>query len=179
MMENNIFGKSSFSFDSGAKAFYLIAVKVVGFAVLFFGLIFGLTTMLGIGMPTGADAAMPAAVGVLLPLLMMSCYFFLIVYGYVRTSNLTWNGTFIGKNRFVSTMRVRDMIWIMFSNIVASVLSVGLLIPWASVRLARYRLEHLALNAVGDLDHYINGNLEQTSATGEEIGDIFGVDFGI
>jgi len=179
LMENNIFGKSFFSFDSGAKAFYLVALKVIGFAILFFALIFGMTAMLGVGMPTGADAAMPAAVGIVLPIMMMSGYFFLIVYGYVRTSNLTWNGTFFDKNRFVSTMRVRDMLWILFSNLVASVLSVGLLIPWASVRLARYRLDHLALNVVGDLDHYVNGQLEQTSATGEEIGDIFGVDFGI
>ena len=179
LMENNMFGRSSFSFDAGPKAYYMVALKTAGFAILFFGAFFGLSAAIGTNIQPGVDAAMPATIGIVIPFLMMAGYFFLFVYGYVRIANLTWNGTYLGKNRFISTMRVRDMSWIMFSNIVASILSVGLLVPWASVRLARYRLANLALNASGDLDHYINGNIEQTSAAGEEIGDIFGVDFGI
>ncbi len=179
VMENSSFGRSYFSFDAGPKAFYMVSLKTVGFAILFFGAFFGLTALLGTSIQPGAESAMPVAFGILVPFLMVSGYFFLFVYGYVRVTNLTWNGTFLGKNRFVSTMRVRDMSWIMFSNILASILSVGLLVPWASVRLARYRLANLALNTSGDLDHYINGNIEHTSAAGEEIGDIFGVDFGI
>lgn len=178
MMENNSFGRSFFGFDAQAKDFYILALKTFGIAVLCFGGFMAVSTFLGVNM-LPVDAAMPQVVGIALPLLMMTGYFFLIAYVYVRSANLTWNGTHIGKNRFVSTMRVRDMTWIMFSNILASVLSVGLLIPWATVRLAKYRLENLSLQAVGDLDHYRNGDFEKTGAAGEEIGDIFGVDFGI
>ena len=179
LMENNSFGNSFFSFDAGAKSFYFLALKTFGLAILIFGSFFALITIFGISMPKGADTAMPAAATIFLPVFLLAGYFLIFVYGYVRTANLTWNGTFLGKNRFVSSMRVRDMSWIMFSNVMASILSVGLLVPWASVRLARYRLDKLALNAAGDLDRYLNARLEETSAAGEEIGDIFGVDFGI
>ena len=179
LMENNSYGRSFFSFDAGAKAYYIVALKTIGFAILVFGSFFLFGALFGASMPVGPDAAMPAAFGVLLPFLMLAGYLFLFVYGYVRTANLTWNGTYLGKNRFVSTMRVRDMTWIMFSNLVASILSVGLLVPWASVRLARYRLDNLALNTNDDLDRFINGLQEEASAAGEEIGEFFDVDFGL
>jgi len=178
LVENNSFGRSFFSFDAQAKDFYRIALKTIGVVVLSIGVLVVLSMFGGFNMKT-AGAAMPVFIGIVLPLVLAAGYFLLMVYSYVRFANLTWNGTHIGKNRFISTMRVRDMTWIMFSNLVASVLSVGLLIPWASVRLARYRLDNLSLRSVGDLDHYRNGQLEKTSAAGEEIGDIFGVDFGI
>jgi len=178
IMENNRFGSSFFSFDAEAKDFYMLALKGVGIAILCVGCFLACTTLLTAGM-SPANTLQPMVVGMTMPLLMMAGYFFLLIYLYVRTANLTWNGTFIGKNRFVSTLRVRDLTWIMFSNIIASVLSVGLLVPWASIRLARYRLGKLALLAAGDLDHFRNTQLEVTSAAGEEIGDIFGIDIGI
>ncbi len=178
LVENNSFGRSYFGFDAAAKDFYLLALKTVGIVVLSTAAIMALAFFTGINMAP-AGAAAPTFVGLALPLVMASGYFLFVVYTYVRFANLTWNGTHIGKNRFISSMRVRDMSWIMFSNLVASVLSFGLLVPWAAVRLARYRLENLTLRSVGDLDHYRNSPQEMTTAAGEEIGDIFGVDFGI
>lgn len=178
IVENNRFGTSYFSFDAGLKDFYLLGLKAFGIVLLIFGGFMAFSTLLGTMGPS-ANSALPMAVGISMPLLILSGYFFLFIYLYVRSANLTWNGTFIGKNRFVSTMRVRDMTWIMFSNAIASILSVGLLIPWATIRLARYRLDNLALQAGGDLDRFRSARLEETSAAGEEIGDIFGIDIGI
>lgn len=179
LAENNGFGQSYFGFDAGAKAYYMVALKTLGFAILVFGSFFVLPALAGAGLVSAAGAAGSAAFGAMMPVMMLAGYLFLFVYGYVRTSNLTWNGTTLGKNRFVSTMRVRDMSWIMFSNLVASILSIGLLVPWATVRLTKYRLSRLALQAEGDLDRYFSRPREKTSAAGEEIGDIFGVDIGL
>jgi uncharacterized membrane protein YjgN (DUF898 family) len=49
--------------------------------------------------------------------------------------------------------------------------------PWATVRLMRYRFARLTLLADGSLDRIV-ANTESgqdVSATGEEIGDVFGM----
>lgn len=178
LMENNSYGQTAFGFDARVKDFYILALKVIGIVVLCFGGFFTFTTMYAAGIsPNGK--AVTSSIVILAPLLMAGAYFLLIVYSYVRFANLTWNSTHLGRNRFISSMRVRDMSWIMLSNLVASVLSFGLLVPWAAVRLARYRLNSLTLETYGDLDHYLGAKVEETSAIGEEIGDIFDVDFGL
>jgi uncharacterized membrane protein YjgN (DUF898 family) len=101
----------------------------------------------------------------------------------VRTaiSNLTWNGTTLGSGRFHSTLRTLDMVWLYLSNAFAIACTLGLLIPWASVRMARYRFARLeARTQKGLEDFFALARNEEISATGEEIGDIFGVnvDFG-
>jgi uncharacterized membrane protein YjgN (DUF898 family) len=176
LMENNRFGQTPFAFDGRAGSFYTVFLKA-----------FGLFLLLAVGMGAmvaGMEPAMrlhsfsPQLVPILLSLLFAGGYLLLGLYVYARLSNLTWNATRLGDNRFVSTLRVRDLAWIFFSNAVAIALSVGLLIPWASVRLARYRTGKLALDAPGDLGSFLAGSSPALSAAGEEIGDIFGVDIG-
>lgn len=177
MMENNSFGQSEFGFDARVKDYYILSLKVVGVAILCFGSFFSFSTTFAAGISTGG-LAMANMIALIVPLLMIGGYFFLMVYSYVRVANLTWNSTHLGRNRFISSLRVRGMSWIMLTNLIASVLSFGLLIPWASVRLARYRFDNLTLETYGDLDHFLNAKCEPTSAIGEEICDIFDVDFG-
>jgi len=180
LMENSSFGRSSFGFDARAGDFYMVAFKTFGFVLLGIAVFGGGAALLTAVMP-GIDPQAPVFAGALMPLMMAGyfcIYFFIFIYSYVRIANLTWNGTHLGGSRFISTLRVRDMTWILLSNTLAAILSIGLLIPWASVRLARYRLENLALLAAGNLDHFRNAPVGETSAAGEEIGDIFGVDFG-
>jgi uncharacterized membrane protein YjgN (DUF898 family) len=71
------------------------------------------------------------------------------------------------------------MFWLYISNFAAVILSLGLLIPWARIRLARYRFENLALESSGSLDQYLAGMREQVKATGEELADILDVDLGL
>ena len=58
-------------------------------------------------------------------------------------------------------------------------LSLGLLIPWASIRMARYRLDNLQLLPADDLDGFIAAEQEKVGAAGEEILDFFDFDIGI
>jgi predicted Zn finger-like uncharacterized protein len=180
LMENNSFGQSPFGFDARIGDFYLVFLKIFGLVILALIAFAGSTGALASLQPDFSPDS-DVVIGALVPVIILGFflgYFLLFIYSYVRISNLTWNGTHLGANRFISTMRVRDMSWIMFTNVLASILSVGLLVPWASVRLARYRLSRLTLYCAGDLDHYLNAAVEPTSAAGEEIGDIFGVDLG-
>ena len=71
------------------------------------------------------------------------------------------------------------MLWLYLSNLVAIVASVGLMIPWAQVRLARYRLSRLSLQTVAGLDRHVAAEPETASATGQELGSTFDVDVGL
>ena len=61
------------------------------------------------------------------------------------------------------------------TNALAILFSLGLLVPWATVRMARYRFEHLKLNTEDGLDNVVAaaGSGSSFGATGDEFGDVF------
>jgi uncharacterized membrane protein YjgN (DUF898 family) len=72
------------------------------------------------------------------------------------------------------------MLWLYFSNAIGIVLSLGLLIPWAKIRMIRYRLANLTLHVVSDdLNNFVAAEQEKASAIGEEMGDMLDVDIGL
>jgi len=71
------------------------------------------------------------------------------------------------------------MIWLYLSNLVLIALTVGLFIPWAKVRLARYRARRLAVNGPQDLGQFVAGQQQQSHATGSEMADLFDLNIGL
>ena len=100
---------------------------------------------------------------------------------YVRTAltNLTWSATSLGNHRFSCKLRVRDLLWIYFSNAAAVVCTLGLMAPWATVRLLRYRLERLTATGTGGLDVIFAAKEREVGAAPEELGDMLGFDLGL
>lgn len=100
------------------------------------------------------------------------------VYAYIksRISNLLWNTTTLEHVGFFSNQRMRDLTWLYLSNTAILIMTVGLATPWAQIRLARYRAEHLALTGETDWDKFAGEKKEKLRATGEEISEIFDID---
>ncbi len=99
----------------------------------------------------------------------------------VRTAfeNLVWNHTLIDRHRFESRLRVRDMIWLYASNLVGIALTLGMGVPWARIRMARYRAQVLSLIPGGALvTTAAEGGLD-AAATGAELSDAMDLDFGL
>lgn len=105
----------------------------------------------------------------------------LIIMMRVRYTNLMWNNTRLKSHKFVSTLRVRDLLWIYATNLVAILVTVGLAVPWAMVRLARYRAEHFTLVASGELDEFVAASESRAGAAGAELVDALdaGLDMGL
>jgi uncharacterized membrane protein YjgN (DUF898 family) len=104
-----------------------------------------------------------------------------IAYTHFRTAatNLVWNTTLLGDHRFVSSLRTREMLSIYVVNIVAIIATIGLAIPWARIRLAKYCAEHLTLVPDGPLESFVAGEIDQAPAAASELADAFGFDLGI
>ncbi len=105
--------------------------------------------------------------------------FFIFVFYQVRTQNYCINSTQWGDlGRLDSRVRVRDLIWLYFSNGIAVLLTLGLLIPWVKVRMARYRAERTVFLCSGSLDAVTAGIATEDSALGDAGADVFDFDIG-
>lgn len=178
MVEHSSYGTTPFSFSATIKDFYLLSCKVsLGF-VLMLAAFAGFIWLAGAGRalagPSGGMGAMNTLM--FIPLLSLPLfYFILVVYGQTALSNLCWNNTRVGGDCFRSSLRTRDMAVLFITNALAILLSLGLLMPWATVRMARYRFEQLKVESNGGLDGILAAASDTTkvTATGEEIGDLF------
>ncbi len=112
-----------------------------------------------------------------------------LVVGYLALSavtgarllNLFYNQASLADARLASTVRGRDLVALYGLGGIAVVLSLGLLIPWLTVRIARYRAERLELTAAS-LDSFAREAAERESRLGalaEEAAGFFDFDFGV
>lgn len=180
---NTVYGKTTACYQGELKPFwgvYLlsIALMLLPIAVLGYGIFsIGQMTMSG-----ASEQAAGAAAGGILALGTIMLYLtFPVVAAMIqaRTANLLYNASVIGPADFTSTQRARDLIWIYLSNLVLIALTLGIFIPWAKVRLARYRAERLCLNSPQDLEGFVAGQQQSSAATGAEVAEVFDLNFGV
>ncbi len=178
MVENSSYGSIPFSFNATVKDFYMLTLKVVLVAFVVFGALGLILSMAGGGQLLSASAVKGKEVFnglMLIPFLMFPLtYFILVVYIQTALANLSWNGTRVGNSSFLSTLRTRDMIGLFVTNALAVLFSLGLLMPWATVRMVRYRFEHLQLDVSDGLENVLAAAGNSTvGAVGDEFGDVF------
>ena len=126
--------------------------------------------------PLGASYAIGAFIGQLIAL---GFYLFIFAYIAAHTYNIVYQNTKVGKHLLRAKMKPSELAMIYFTNTFGIILTLGLFIPWAKVRTARYRVANTALQVNGDLDNFIAVQDEQQNAFGEEFGEVFDLDVGI
>ncbi len=163
MIKNTTYGTTAFAFKAKTRDFYEIFLPVV---VLLIGgglIVYGLLRF---------SVALALVTAALL-------YLGLHAYLSAHLSNLVYNHSQVGPHRLRSNLRARELAVLHLTNLVGIALTLGLFIPWAKVRLARYRAEHLQFLAAGELDEFTAGELKKVSSTGEEIGEMFDLAIGV
>jgi len=165
------FGTAPFASQARVGSFYWIyifaATLVAGVAALLFN---GSTQLWSWGMAFFA----------LVPFIYVALGAILFGYTQSRTGNLVFNTARLeGRVRFRSKLSARRLAWIYATNAAAIVCSLGLLIPWAVIRTARYRAECLSIECPGGLEAFAADVARQVTATGEEMGEMFDVDLSL
>ena len=175
LVENAAFGMQAVGFVAQKGAYYLAYLK--------FLLVFMLVLMAGgVGVGAAMAGADPGRVPVTAPLVLVATMLALLAtlsYKHVLVTNLSWSGIEIGGMRSHCALETPRMYWIALSNLVAIVASVGLLIPWATIRMARYRVESMSLAQAENLESLVAAQTETIGAAGEEIGELLGIDVGL
>jgi uncharacterized membrane protein YjgN (DUF898 family) len=177
VVSHHALGTSRFGSDLGAGAFfkaYILAGLMLLGLVIPIGIAMGFL-MSGAGAPEGLGWAR-----LIVPMILMYAAY-AVAYAYIqaRTANLLWNSVHCAGLRFASTLKARTLLRLYVGNVLAVIVSAGLLIPWAVIRTLRYRLESLSLAEQGQHVHEASPALERVGATGQEFGDIFNVDLGL
>ena len=106
-------------------------------------------------------------------------YFYLFAYFSSQVSNLTYEGTRIGPHRLSSRVPAFGLAMVYMTNAFAILLSLGLLVPWAEVRVIRFRLRHMSLHATGSLEDFAAAQAEEVASLGAELGEALDLDLGL
>lgn len=156
IVENSAYGSTPFGFTATAGEYYLASLKVAGMFVAF---LLASAITLGVG---------------LIP-------FYIILRSYAEAAfgRLEWSRTQIADIRFECRWRTFGLFALYAVNSLAIVFSLGLLGPWAAVRVAKYKLEGIAVRPAAALSGFFAAADEQVGALGDEAGEFLGFDFGL
>ena len=181
MVEGHRYGTHRFAFRGLIGQYYRPYLLVAGIGVLGFIVVFAVMVAMAVAAGGDRGGTMAQAAVVMFVVALYGGMFFLGIYLRVRYTNLLWQNASVGPHRFESTLRARDLAWIYLSNIIAILCTLGLAVPWAMIRLARYRAEHFTLIAIGGLDEFAAASDMRAGATGAEVVDALdaGIDLGL
>jgi uncharacterized membrane protein YjgN (DUF898 family) len=182
IVNHHAYGTSPFSFGARAEGFY----KIYGIAVLFFlpliviYFVF-IAMMVGAavknGQPPGDNVGMLGSMGLLflfaLPFALAGTFYF-----RSRMFNYIWNNTSLAGNQFVATMRARDLFVLHLVNSIVTLVTIGLMHPWAAVRTTKYQLDCLQVVPAGNIDAFVAAAQPPVGAFGEAANDFFDFDLG-
>jgi uncharacterized membrane protein YjgN (DUF898 family) len=183
--DNSWFGRTRCSFHARAGSFYAIYLGVLGVVAL----VVGACLALGVGRAIAGYLKLKAEHGHIDPLAMIRTVgvLYLVVallavsvgpLFHALITNLIWSNTRLGEHRIECRMSPPRLIWITLSNFVLVVLTLGLYIPFASVRLARFQLEAISVKTAGELQ-FEAAEPEAIGAVGEEAATAFDFDISL
>jgi uncharacterized membrane protein YjgN (DUF898 family) len=186
-IENHSYGRERVSLaDLGPRNFYGVYLRALLIALLPVAIAIAMLALVVAAAPHSAHGEPPRMERMRMLELLAFLLFAILVpalqapaaYVEAGVSNLVFNHARLGEVRFLSELRARELIWIRVSNALAIAFSIGLAVPWARVRLVRYRMDHLALLTDGEFGHFVADQADQIRATGEEIADVMDIDVG-
>lgn len=136
---------------------------------------FGKGLLIAIGFAVAAFLSAKMLGQIVFSLVLIAGYITVLGYFLAGLSNIFLNGATLKAHGFESDLQPGQMIWIYMSNGILVILTLGLFVPWAKVRMARYRASCTTMVIEGDLDGFIASENRRTSAIGQELGDAFDV----
>lgn len=200
-------GNADFKTDMGLKPLYKVLglsfIVLIASLLLFYGLYFGLADSYFTGdinsalinfaqdfsSFTGVSFKISIYVLVVLGYLLIYLPIILTFIMYsVGVRNVAYNATKLVtkaddeahiEHQMSSNVSSFKYFWILVSNLIAVLFSVGLLRAWAAVRSWRYLAEHTAISPKGSLDNIVSKQIATGDAASAEFFDIEGIDFGL
>jgi len=175
------YGTATTSFIVSAKPFWKLYLFTLAFLAIAWGIVGAGSYYYILTNPATSPEAKNLITGTAISFGVLAFYITIpIAIAIIKTQtiNLFYNHLHLKDIRFHSTQRIRDVLWIYISNLLLIMITLGFFIPFASVRLARYRSQHLSIIAT-NLDEFAGESFTDTTAVGSEISDLFDMDIGL
>ncbi|MCP4676079.1 MAG: DUF898 domain-containing protein [Deltaproteobacteria bacterium] len=191
-MNSHRYGVRPFKFDADTKAFWPIYgaawAMSIGLAVVFgifiTVIIAGLSASGGLLANIGdagpdtfaADSLLFASIWVIYGIMYLAMLF-IAAYIKANVTNIMWNNTRLGQHGFESRQTGSGLYKIYLTNLFAVVFTAGLAMPWAMIRLAKYKADCLTVWILGDLDVKASKTQQEIGAAGDAALDLGDFDF--
>jgi uncharacterized membrane protein YjgN (DUF898 family) len=183
---NSWFGRTQCSFHARTGEFYQVYLVLLA-GLVFFGVVVGFSGVFGAFIaashaqqhsahpdPFAVLRAVAILYGALIAVMLLVGPIF-----HALITNLIWRNTRIGEHRIECRMSPLGLAWIGISNFALTVVTLGLYIPWAMVRLAKFQLEAVRLVPAGDLQEFVAAEPDNIGAVGEETATAFDFDISL
>jgi len=182
VVNNSYFGTSKFDYEGSSKRFFIIYIKVFIWYILSIVLLSIIAYFLSSVAIKLHDFINNEIIMIISIFGVYLVYFFLFFFlkaifeQYMR--NYIWSVTTLNDTKFSSRLEVRELTKIYMVNILAVVFSLGLLTPWAKIRLLKYKASQFFVDT-NELDNFIASESVEESAIGDAGEDFFDFDIGI
>jgi uncharacterized membrane protein YjgN (DUF898 family) len=182
------FGDRPFDAQPAIGRFYVIYLQALGLFILVGAVLTGLIVFAFGGVKLGnieeiEDIARSPAVALLIvvqAIFTIGFYLFLFAFVRARVRNLVFSVlTLDQRHRFASGLSAWGLMWLVASNFVLTLLTLGLFTPWAQIRSARYYAERTAVQPASDLSEFVGKLPVGQQAFGSELADLAGLEIGI
>ena len=186
-INNHSFGGRKFTCEFEIGPLYGIYLLSILFFMLGIAALIGAIASTGVmAVIAGMAAHKSALPPVLIPIILMFMLGYLVLILFVgayfrtRTFNLVLNSTAIdGGLKMEADLPVVGMMWILFSNVFLTLITLGIFYPFALVRQTRFMVEHMAVEGDATLDDVVDTAQASPGAIGEEVASFFDIDFGL
>jgi len=178
------YGAQPFDFTASAGGFFRI--YYIGMLVLLIAV-----GLLGIGaaviapqtkdlLPESADPELIKNVVIYSSLFIFAVlYFWFFAYFKAKRTSLIYSNLKLRGHQLKCEMKVSYLLFLYLTNTLAMAFTLGLLMPWAKIRTARYRASVTCLKAEGDLGEFAATQQKEQSALAEELGNMFDMDISL
>jgi uncharacterized membrane protein YjgN (DUF898 family) len=191
------YGQGIFQTNVKTKEFMTIMLKTVGIAILAMfatalvigALVYatvGLETLVSLQEAANDPQMMQAKMAAIMPIIGLAYLGMILASMFIMAYSMTRQRTYVYENTtldneitFGSTLKAKKFAWVMITNFLAVIATLGLAMPWAKVRVAKVMLENTQVYTDGGFDQYMTQKQNESSSLGEQIGDAFDVDVGL
>lgn len=105
-----------------------------------------------------------------------------VIFAFIQTRqrNYLFSQIRLGQTiSLASTLKTRSLAWVMFSNFMIVIVTLGFGLPWAKVRSARLFAQNTLIKGELVFDDYISQQRDYQTSLGDQIGDVLDLDAGL
>ena len=161
IVNNSAYGTSRLTFNATYRQYAILVFSFIGAN--------------GLGLLVGWSVPLAVVEQAILSVVIFGLIF---VWFTANATNLYYNSTSLGDNHFDADLETVGLLKVYTINMVLIIVTLGLYLPAAKVRLARYKAGHIRFVAVASIDDFVAAEQEQVSALAEEMGEAFDFDIG-
>jgi uncharacterized membrane protein YjgN (DUF898 family) len=160
VVRNSAYGTSNFDFNATYKDYGMIFLTALG-------------VVLVVGAPLALITYFLPAFSMVSTILFFVMYFALIVYAIVSFTNLFYASLSLVEHKFEANLTIMTQAKVILINLLLTIVTLGLYLPAAKVRMTKYICSCLTMHANGSLENFSAAEKESISALGEEFGQVF------